>query len=378
MENIITNFVISVKEPIVKHKKILYYTIGPEIMPSSRARVYIYKEYLKKSNISVRIISAIGKKSCEFRIKKINTGVRKLFFVSDAVLRFMLFIITSFFYKRIVIQKILFPVKIIPLMKFIFRNKKMIFDIDDVIFISHQDDSVKDEDNLYKKFSKNMELYCRILTSTPFLNEMISERFGIDSSRILAVTNPVDTDVYKSSGRINSIITIGWVGTPSNTIYLKECLLDLLKLHNEGYSFKLFFCGADKNLIEKTIEKRIECVYENWTLEKEPAIYDSLDIGLMPLPDDIWSKGKGGYKLMLYMAMGKIAIASAVGINCVIAEDGIDSFLVKPEDSWYEKIKYILDNYGKLNYISENAVFKISSEYSLDKTYPLYYKAISL
>ena len=377
MENIITNFVISVKEPIVKHKKILYYTIGPEIMPSSRARVYIYKDYLKKSNISVRIISAIGKKSCEFRIKKTNTGVKKLFFVSDAVLRFMLFIITSFFYKRIVIQKILFPVKIIPLMKFIFRNKKMIFDIDDVIFISHQDDLVTGSEYLNNKFLKNMELYGRILTSTPFLNKMIEERFGIDSSRILAVTNPVDTDVYKSSGRINSIITIGWVGTPSNTIYLKECLLDLLKLHNEGYSFKLFFCGADIDYVDKVLHNRIECIHEKWTLENESAIYDSLDIGLMPVPDDIWSKGKGGYKLMLYMSMSKIAIASAVGINSIIAEDSINSFLVKTGESWYDKIKHVLDNYTNMGYLSENARFTIISDYSFVKTAPLYLKSIN-
>ena len=106
----------------MKLKKILYYTIGPEIMPSSRARVYIYKKYLTESGIYVRIIPAIGIKSCEFRIKKKNTGIRKFFFASDAALRLVLFIVTSFFYKTIVIQKILFPVKIIPLMKFIFND----------------------------------------------------------------------------------------------------------------------------------------------------------------------------------------------------------------------------------------------------------------
>jgi len=362
----------------MKLEKILYYTIGPEIMPSSRARVYIYKDYLKKSNVSVRIISAIGIKSCEFRIKKINTGIRKLFFVSDVAFHIVLFIITSFFYKTIVIQKILFPVKIIPLIKIVCKNKNMIFDIDDVVFISHQDDAVTDSVNLNNKFLKNMELYGRILTSTPFLNEMISERFGIESSRIITVTDPIDTNVYKSKRRTNSKITIGWVGTPSNTIYLKECLADLLKLHDEGYSFRLFFCGADRNLIDKTIQNCIECVYENWTLENEPAIYDSLDIGLMPLPDDIWSKGKGGYKLMLYMAMGKIALASAVGINCVIAEDGINSFLVKPGESWYRKVKYVLDNYDKIYFIADNARNKINSEYSLEKIAPKYLKAISL
>jgi len=362
----------------MKLEKILYYTIGPEIMPSSRARVYIYKDYLKKSNVSVRIISAIGIKSCEFRIKKINTGIRKLFFVSDVAFHIVLFIITSFFYKTIVIQKILFPVKIIPLIKIVCKNKNMIFDIDDVVFISHQDDAVTDSVNLNNKFLKNMELYGRILTSTPFLNEMISERFGIESSRIITVTDPIDTNVYKSKRRTNSKITIGWVGTPSNTIYLKECLADLLKLHDEGYSFRLFFCGADRNLIDKTIQNCIECVYENWTLENEPAIYDSLDIGLMPLPDDIWSKGKGGYKLMLYMAMGKIALASAVGINCVIAEDGIKFFLVKPGESWYRKVKYVLDNYDKIYFIADNARNKINSEYSLEKIAPKYLKAISL
>ena len=361
----------------MKLKKILYYTIGPEIMPSSRARVYIYKKYLKKSNVSARIIPAIGTRSCEYRIKKINNGIRKLFFASDAALRLALFIISSLFYETIIIQKILFPVKIIPLMKFLFRNKNMIFDIDDVIFISHQNDAVTDSGNLYNKFSKNMELYKRIVTSTSFLNEMISEKFGIEFSKIIAVTDPIDTNVYKTSGRINPVMTIGWVGTPSNTVYLKECLYDLIKLHDEGYCFKLYFCGSDRAYIDRIIENRIECVYENWSLENELAIYDNLDIGLMPLPDDVWSKGKGGYKLMLYMSMGKIAIASSVGINSVIADDGKNSFLVKPGESWYRKVKYVLDNYDKIYFIADNARNKINSEYSLEKIAPKYLKAIS-
>ena len=361
----------------MKKSGILYYTIGPEIMPSSRARVYIYKKYLEKSNIPSKIIPAIGTRSCEYRIKKINKGIKKLFFVSDAIIRLGAFIITSFFYKTIIVQKVLFPEKIIFLMKIIFKNKNMIFDIDDVIFISHQNDAVTDSGNLYNKFSKNMELYKRIVTSTSFLNEMISEKFGIEFSKIIAVTDPIDTNVYKTSGRINPVMTIGWVGTPSNTVYLKECLYDLIKLHDEGYCFKLYFCGSDRAYIDRIIENRIECVYENWSLENEPAIYDNLDIGLMPLPDDVWSKGKGGYKLMLYMSMGKIAIASSVGINSVIADDGKNSFLVKPGESWYRKVKYVLDNYDKIGFIADNARNKINSEYSLEKIAPKYLKAIS-
>ncbi|HPJ16128.1 MAG TPA: glycosyltransferase, partial [Spirochaetota bacterium] len=377
-ENMTTDTITSFKGKDMNLKKILYYTIGPEIMPSSRARVYIYKKYLTESGINVRIIPAIGIKSCEFRIKKINTGIRKMFFAFDAALRLVFFVISSLFYNTIIIQKILFPVKIIPLMKIIFRNKNMIFDIDDVIFISHQNDAVKDEDNLQKKYSKNMELYGRIFTSTPFLNKMIEERFGIDSSRIVAVTDPIDTDVYKSSGRTNREITIGWIGTPSNTIYLEECLEDLLKLHDEGYAFRLFFCGADRNYINNLVENRIDCVYENWSLENEPAIYDNLDIGIMPLPDDVWSKGKGGYKLMLYMAMEKIAVASSVGINGIIANDSTNSFLLEPGESWYKKIKYVLDNYGNLALVRNAARIKICSDYSLKKTAPLYLKSISL
>ena len=159
---------------------------------------------------------------------------------------------------------------------------------------------------------------------------------------------------------------------------MKECIEDLLKLHDEGYAFRLFFCGADRNYIDNILENRIDCVYENWSLENEPAIYDSLDIGLMPLPDDVWSKGKGGYKLMLYMAMEKIAVASSVGINGIIANDGTNSFLLEPGESWYKKIKYVLDNYGNLALVRNAARIKICSDYSLKKTAPLYLKSISL
>ena len=353
-------------------KKILYYTIGTELMPSSRARVYVYRKSLENSGLKVRIISAVSNGNCLARIRRTNRGLRKIVFSVDAALRLAFFIMSSFFYKTIVVQKILFPVKLLSLVKILFRGKRVLFDIDDVVFVSHQDDAEIRDAGKSVKFIENMKLYSGILTSTPHLNEMIAERFGIDRKSIVCVTDPVDTSVFHPDTGKEKDVIIGWIGTPSNTLYLEPCLRDLMKLADEGYSFRMLFCGADEKRVRSVIDSSIDCVFEKWSLEKEPSIYGGISIGLMPLPDDLWSRGKGGYKLMLYMASGKIAVAGAVGINNEIALDGETAFLVHPGESWYDKIKYILDNYDSMDVLRKKARNRIVDEYSLERKVPEY------
>jgi glycosyltransferase involved in cell wall biosynthesis len=64
----------------------------------------------------------------------------------------------------------------------------------------------------------------------------------------------------------------------------------------------------------------------------------------MPLSDDEWSKGKGGYKLLQYMSMGIAPVASAVGINNEIISDGLNGFLIKSDDEWYAKLSALIED----------------------------------
>jgi len=80
---------------------------------------------------------------------------------------------------------------------------------------------------------------------------------------------------------------------------------------------------------------------KSWSLDTEVADLQNFDIGIMPLPDNEWTRGKGGYKLLQYMAVGIPCIASPVGINMELIRDGENGFLAATEDQWYEKISLL-------------------------------------
>jgi glycosyltransferase involved in cell wall biosynthesis len=94
----------------------------------------------------------------------------------------------------------------------------------------------------------------------------------------------------------------------------------------------------------------------------------------MPLFDDEWSRCKAGYKLLLYMASGCIGIASKVGINDRIIEDGKNGFLARADGrDWQAKISYVIANYASIApNIRASARQKVTSEYSVDHCYPLF------
>src|SRR6266566_2733701 len=71
-----------------------------------------------------------------------------------------------------------------------------------------------------------------------------------------------------------------------------------------------------------------------WSEETEVADIQNFDVGVMPLPDNLWTRGKCGYKLLQYMACGRPIVASPVGANSQIVEDGNEGFLAETEGDW--------------------------------------------
>jgi glycosyltransferase involved in cell wall biosynthesis len=82
----------------------------------------------------------------------------------------------------------------------------------------------------------------------------------------------------------------------------------------------------------------------DWSIDTEVDQLGAFDIGLMPLPNDPWTRGKGGYKLLQYGAMGLPVVASPVGVNASIVEDGVTGFLADSEEAWTECILRLVDD----------------------------------
>ena len=81
-----------------------------------------------------------------------------------------------------------------------------------------------------------------------------------------------------------------------------------------------------------------------WTLDDEVRLFNTCDIGVYPLADDEWSRGKCGFKAIQFMACGVPVVASAVGVNREIIQDGVNGFLAATETEWVEKIQRLIDD----------------------------------
>jgi glycosyltransferase involved in cell wall biosynthesis len=102
-----------------------------------------------------------------------------------------------------------------------------------------------------------------------------------------------------------------------------------------------------------------------WSKEHEIEDLLQIDIGIMPLTDDIWAKGKCGFKALQYMALAIPALASGVGVNAAIIDAGINGFLCTTEEEWFSCLKSLIDQPDLRRQIGNRGRQKIIDHYSV-------------
>ena len=135
-------------------------------------------------------------------------------------------------------------------------------------------------------------------------------------------------------------IRIGWTGSHSTIKYLRE-IEPVLKKILTDYSHVEFIVIADRKPDFLTLTS---CTFILWNRHSEIKDLMRFDIGIMPLPDDIWSKGKCGFKALQYMALGLPSVVSPVGVNTKIIDDGVDGILCSTPEDWESALQQLIDN----------------------------------
>ena len=214
------------------------------------------------------------------------------------------------------------------------------------------------------KFNDSLRVYKRFVVGSNYLKEkVLSENKSIGGDAVLVVPTCVDYDEYPAKVYDESApeIVLGWIGGNHNLHYL-DMLVEQLNRLAVDYKFKLVVvAGRD---YENT-EAKFRIENQRWSLDSEKDLIRSFDVGLMPIENNVVGRGKCGFKLLQYMGLGVVGVATNVTVNGEIIEDGKNGFLVKPDNSnWYEVLKKVLSLQANISNIGKSARRTVEERYS--------------
>jgi len=199
-------------------------------------------------------------------------------------------------------------------------------------------------------------------------NEYLAQRArAAGARRIRLLPTVVDLNRYPRMNRDPTRVplVVGWMGSPSTSVYLEPLFSVAEKLRLEHH-VRFIAVGANPAHVEGTPFEA-----QPWTEDTECAQLGSFDIGIMPLPDQDWERGKCGYKLVQYMAGGLPVVASPVGINNQIVTHGETGFLANSTQDWYLALKTLLTDAIQRTRLGATGRTRVESSYCLSVTAPM-------
>ncbi len=251
-----------------------------------------------------------------------------------------------------------------PIFEFILRkiHPKVIYDIDDFVFLGHSSNS-----NQFFEFLKGkskmiylMKKANHVITCTPYLDEFVRKY----NSNTTDISSTVDTEkryLPKGNYSNNDPIIIGWSGSHSTSKYL-YLLKDVLKELANEVDYKLIILGDKDFHIEG-----VNFEAKEWKESIEIETLQKFDIGLYPLPFEDWVLGKSGLKAIQYMALGIPTVATDVGTIHRIVSDKENGFLIKENHpiEWKETLKKLVLDASLRKEIGEKGREIIVAEFSI-------------
>lgn len=239
----------------------------------------------------------------------------------------------------------------------IFR-KKIIYDFDDAIWIPNITASNKLASSL-KAFWK-VKYICRWSYKVAAGNRFLCEWAVKVASQV--VYNPTCVDMKNRYNVLKDqrteTVTIGWTGSHSTLKYL-ELVRPALEALEKEYAFEfLVICDKKPDWNLKSLR------FIQWREATEIDDLLKINIGLMPLEQDAWSEGKCGFKLIQYFALGIPAVATPVGVNKHIVQDGENGFLCESPAEWQAALAKLLKNASLREAMGKAGREKMFNEFS--------------
>jgi len=324
--------------------------ISSPVDPASRARIIQYKEHFTTAGhaLTSRFFSPFRDANpapWTYRLKKL-TGISE-WRTADAfkTLARLPLLIQQYNYDIIWQSRLLLPHHSYFENKF---NKPVVFDYDDAIWLNEGE----------KQVVKKMESAALLFAGNEFLAEF-GARYN-KNTRV--IPSCIDTGKLFPLKKEAGQFTIGWIGTKSNFQYLEIIKPGVLRFLSENPEARLLIVSSQRPPQFNFDDKRV--IFKPWAAETENEIINDFSVGLMPLADTEWTRGKCGYKMLQYMACGIPAIVSPVGVNGQILKAGDVGFAAGKEEDWSTILTGIKNNPAEAREKAINARLHVEANYA--------------
>jgi glycosyltransferase involved in cell wall biosynthesis len=326
--------------------RVLFLTIGDASSPGTRLRSLAYLPYLRARGLDVEVRSPLA----GGRRGWIGRWLRPFEILRDVTIapRFAV----------VVLYRKTFPSASAALLAK--RARRVVYEFDDAVYLPAPSEP-QDERNR-ARYRRNFASTLAIADHVVAGNRVLAAAAG--GRPVTVLPTAVDLEVFRprepAANREGCMF--GWIGTAEN----------LAEWSNLVPAFRRVLATAPASRF-KVVSNReppkvdLPVVFERFTVEREAAALEDFDVGLMPLTDSDWNRGKCSAKALQCMAMGMPVVVSPVGMNRDLVEPGVSGFLADGEDEWVASLGRLASSAELRQRIGTNARSVVEEQYALTK-----------
>ena len=331
---------------------------------SSRLRSLQYLPYLESNGFQITVSSLFDD---QYLDQLYRQGKRVPLRMVMLYLRRVLVILSAFRYDLIWIEKEIFPyMPAIAERLLKWFGRRYIVDYDDAIF--HKYD-LSEKTFLRRILGRKIDVVMQHADCVLAGNSYLAAR-AKSAGAVRVETLPTVVDTMRYTPKVPSLparLVVGWIGSPITqkfVVDIAETLTEMCQIHNA----RLVLIGATADIAMKFSGLDAEII--PWSEQREADMIAQLDIGIMPLLDGLWERGKCGYKLIQYMACGVPVIASPVGVNVDIVCRSQCGLLAGTVAEWKVALSQLLESPAQRDQMGRSGVQAVQNKYSLQVQAP--------
>jgi glycosyltransferase involved in cell wall biosynthesis len=354
--------------------RVLFLTPNPIEAANTRYRIYQFLPYLKSRGIECEVAPFISSELFHDLYMR-GRIVRKMAGMTRSVLGRLADVAQAGRVDVVYVSReaMLFGPPVIERLISKVARCPMVFDFDDAIFVSYVSPTYGRFASWMKsptKLSRILAMSSRVIAGNEYLasyarrhNRLVTILPTVVDTEMFAGADPLRRPRVANAGKDacaprNPVI--GWIGSHSTAQYLDLIATALERLaRRRRFVFRVIGAGCDVNIPGVDVENR------PWDMATEVRDFQELDIGVYPIRDDEWARGKCAFKAIQYMAAGAPCISSPVGMTTEVIKNGVNGFLAGSTEEWVSCLDLLLEDGSLREKLAREGRITVEEKYSL-------------